>query len=444
MSNKLKFIDLFAGLGGFHLALSQLGCECVFASELQPDLRTLYKTNFGMECHGDINAVDLRADIPDHDILCAGFPCQPFSKAGKQQGFNDEKERGNLFYKIMEVLANHQPEYVILENVANLRSHDNGRTYETIYELLSVLYDVRDAILSPHFFGIPQHRKRIYIVGRLKSKGGLKDFSFPDDTKRPDCDIRSIIVEEDSNYMSLRDITRTQLEAWENFLRLMIDNNVPLPTFPIWAMEFGASYDYEKAAPYFQQQRQLQGKKGRFGITLTGNSKDDLLRDLPIYAQGKPKGNSRQFPDWKKQFIAQNRKFYKDNKEWIDRWIHQIQQPGFENSHQKFEWNCSSANTTHTVYDKIIQFRPSGIRVKLPTYSPALVHTTTQIPIFPWVKTPDGNQGRYMTIREGARLQCMEGLKEYPDTIASAFKAFGNAINVEVVKQIASELLKCK
>ena len=444
MSNKLKFIDLFAGLGGFHLALSQLGCECVFASELQPDLRTLYKTNFGMECHGDINAVDLRADIPDHDILCAGFPCQPFSKAGKQQGFNDEKERGNLFYKIMEVLANHQPEYVILENVANLRSHDNGRTYETIYELLSVLYDVRDAILSPHFFGIPQHRKRIYIVGRLKSKGGLKDFSFPDDTKRPDCDIRSIIVEEDSNYMSLRDITRTQLEAWENFLRLMIDNNVPLPTFPIWAMEFGASYDYEKAAPYFQQQRQLQGKKGRFGITLTGNSKDDLLRDLPIYAQGKPKGYSRQFPDWKKQFIAQNRKFYKDNKEWIDRWIHQIQQPGFENSHQKFEWNCSSANTTHTVYDKIIQFRPSGIRVKLPTYSPALVHTTTQIPIFPWVKTPDGNQGRYMTIREGARLQCMEGLKEYPDTIASAFKAFGNAINVEVVKQIASELLKCK
>ena len=444
MSNKLKFIDLFAGLGGFHLALSQLGCECVFASELQPDLRTLYKTNFGMECHGDINAVDLRADIPDHDILCAGFPCQPFSKAGKQQGFNDEKERGNLFYKIMEVLANHQPEYVILENVANLRSHDNGRTYETIYELLSVLYDVRDAILSPHFFGIPQHRKRIYIVGRLKSKGGLKDFSFPDDTKRPDCDIRSIIVEEDSNYMSLRDITRTQLEAWENFLRLMIDNNVPLPTFPIWAMEFGASYDYEKAAPYFQQQRQLQGKKGRFGITLTGNSKDDLLRDLPIYAQGKPKGNSRQFPDWKKQFIAQNRKFYKDNKEWIDRWIHQIQQPGFENSHQKFEWNCSSANTTHTVYDKIIQFRPSGIRVKLPTYSPALVHTTTQIPIFPWVKTPDGNQGRYMTILEGARLQCMEGLKEYPDTIASAFKAFGNAINVEVVKQIASELLKCK
>lgn len=436
----LKFIDLFAGVGGFHLALSQLGCECVFASELQPELRTLYKKNFDMECHGDINAVDLCADIPTHDILCAGFPCQPFSKAGKQQGFNDEKERGNLFYKIMEILGNHQPEYVILENVPNLKSHDEGRTYETIYNLLSVLYDVQDAILSPHFFGIPQHRKRIYIVGRLKSKGGLRGFSFPDDPQRPNCDIRSIIIEDDTDYMSLRDMTRQHLAAWENFLKLMASHKVPMPTFPIWAMEFGADYEYEKAAPYYQQQGQLRGKKGRFGETLKGNSKDDLLRDLPIYAQGKPKGKIRQFPDWKKLFIAQNRRFYQENKEWIDEWISQIQEPGFENSHQKFEWNCGHADTL-TIYDKIIQFRPSGIRVKLPTYSPALVLTTTQIPIIPWIITPDGKRGRYMTRREGARLQCLDGLKEFPDTIASAFKAFGNAVNVEVVKQIADNLI---
>ena len=101
---KLKFIDLFAGLGGFHLALEKLGCECVFASEIQPELQSLYERNFGMKCSGDINEIDITKDIPDHDILCAGFPCQPFSQAGKQQGFDDQKRRGNLFYKIWEIL----------------------------------------------------------------------------------------------------------------------------------------------------------------------------------------------------------------------------------------------------------------------------------------------------------------------------------------------------
>jgi DNA (cytosine-5)-methyltransferase 1 len=105
--NKLKFIDLFAGLGGFHQALESLGHECVFASELNDDLRNLYELNFGMKCQGDINLIDVH-DIKSHDIICGGFPCQPFSKAGKQNGLNDEKN-GNFFYKIMEI-ADSSPE----------------------------------------------------------------------------------------------------------------------------------------------------------------------------------------------------------------------------------------------------------------------------------------------------------------------------------------------
>ena len=121
----LKFIDLFAGLGGFHLALEQLGCECVFASEINPDLRQLYERNHGIPCAGDTK-VDIKNEIPAHDILCAGFPCQPFSKAGMQGGFEDEQGRGNLFYRIMDILNEHKPEYVFLENVPNLKSHDGG------------------------------------------------------------------------------------------------------------------------------------------------------------------------------------------------------------------------------------------------------------------------------------------------------------------------------
>lgn len=435
---KLKFIDLFAGLGGFHLALSKLEHECVFASELMPELQSLYKKNHGIECAGDINQVVI-SSIKPHDILCAGFPCQPFSQAGSQQGFNDEKDRGNLFYKIMKILEYHKPEFVFLENVPNLKSHDNGNTYTVIKETLETLYEVKDDIISPHYFGIPQHRTRIYIVGRLKSMGGLGDFQFPDHTQRPECSINDIIVSDDDDYLTLRDVTRNHLTVWQEFLDLIAENNAQLPTFPIWAMEFGATYKYENRSPYYQQSKELIGLKGKFGEEINGNSRDDYFNCLPIYANPLKSEKNKIFPDWKKQFIRQNREFYEKNQSWIDPWLPKIKD--FENSHQKFEWNCGYEEQP-IISNKIVQFRPSGIRVKKPTFSPALVLTTTQIPIFPWVVTPKGETGRYMTRKEAAKLQCMEDLKEFPDTIAKAFRAFGNAVNVEVVKRIAEKLIQ--
>ena len=443
-NRKFTFIDLFAGIGGFHLAMDKLGGKCVFASELKTDLRNLYRQNFGMECSGDINKIDIKNDIKKHDVLCAGFPCQPFSKAGKQQGFNDEKDRGNLFWKIMEILEDKQPEYILLENVQNLQTHDNGNTWNVIRENLKKLYEVQCDIISPHDFGIPQHRKRIYIVGRLKSKGGLKDFKFPEHSEKINCNIKSIIDENDTDFMSLREQTKNHLEAWQNFLDLLANNNIVIPSFPIWAMEWGATYDYEKIAPCNQHRESLEGKRGKFGVELKGNSVDDMLLQLPIYAQAAMKPNE-EFPEWKKNFIRWNREFYAQHKKILDEWIPKIKQPGFENSHQKFEWNCGmDKKAKPTLQDKIIQFRPSGIRVKLPTYSPALVLTTTQIPIFPWVHTPDGQTGRYMTKKEAARIQCMEELKHTPNTIAESFRAFGNAVNVEVVRRIAEKLLEVR
>lgn len=440
------FIDLFAGIGGFHLALEKLGGKCVFASEIQPELQKLYEKNFEMPCFGDItqlkNEDDILKTIPRHNVLCGGFPCQPFSKAGKQQGFNDEQDRGNLFDYIMKIVDARKPEYVFLENVPNLESHDEGRTWQIIHDRLSVLYDVKSAILSPHYFGIPQHRTRFYIVCRLKERGDLSQFEFPQ-RENVECNIDSIINPNDKKYLPLRPITRIHLRAWQHFLNLCYDNHIEIPRFPIWAMEWGADYDFEGLAPINQEEEDLDGKHGKFGQLIEGNCFDAKLQCLPIYAQTEKTTEDGSFPDWKKEYIRQNRNFYETHREILDQWLPEIQQEGFENSHQKFEWNCGNTDERPNLYTKIIQFRPSGIRAKLPTFSPALVLTTTQIPIFPWIMPPDSNEpGRYMTIKEGAKLQCLQGLRNYPKTISRAFRAFGNAVNAKVVRKIAENFLE--
>lgn len=441
---KYTFIDLFAGLGGFHLALQELGCKCVFASELKDDLRKLYTLNFpDTPIYGDITKISPN-QIPPHDIICGGFPCQPFSQAGKRQGFYDEKDRGNLFTYICDIIEYHRPKYIFLENVANLKGHDDGNTWKIIYTRLhdELGYEVKETILSPHQFASPQHRKRIYIVGARKDLRGLGDFHFPEPTYTTQS-IHDIIDIDDTNYIPLKEDTRRHIEIWSEFVRLAADNNCKLPGFPIWAMEFGATYDYEDVPPCNQPAKQLKGKCGKLGRIITGKSHAQMMAQLPIYAQDKREEGKR-FQDWKIRYIKENRNFYLVNKTWIDKWIHNIQD--LQNSHMKFEWNCGK-NADMTLNDKIIQFRASGIRVKLPTFSPALNLVGTQIPIFPWVRVPDSDiPGRYMTVKEAARIQMMESLRfeceNFKMSPTRCFEALGNAVNVDVVRRIAIELLK--
>lgn len=439
---KFKFIDLFAGLGGFHFALESLGGECVFASELKEDLQQLYKINHPKTpvVVGDITKEENLSLIPSHNVLCGGFPCQPFSQAGKRQGFSDEKKRGTMFDYICKIIETHRPEYLFLENVSNLKGHDKGNTWKVIQEKIDALnYYVHAEILSPHQFGYPQHRKRIYIVGRRKDLGTFCKFKFPE-PENVECDIHQIIDELDEDVSFLRSDTKRQLEVWQEFLDNLSSRGNRIPGFPIWAMEFGANYSFENLAPAHQRRTELIGKRGKLGEAILGNTLDECLKCLPNYAQT---SKDRVFPKWKIRYIDQNRELYANNRNWLDAWLEKVR--FFDNSHLKLEWNCG--NVKPTITDKIVQFRASGIRVKTATFSPALNLVGTQIPIFPWISIPGTSEvGRYMTVREAAKLQGMESLKfgskEFQLSKTRIYEALGNAVNVQLVKKIAKRLIK--
>ena len=173
LESEFKYIDLFAGIGGFHQAMRKLGGKCVFAAEIDEETAKTYTLNYGIESHFDITKVN-PADIPKHDVLCAGFPCQSFSKAGNQLGFKDV--RGVLFFDIVRILQYHRiiyggPRFLILENVRNIVSHDSGKTWLRIKnELQQLNYNVIDhpIIASPHYFGVPQLRERAVILAVRK------------------------------------------------------------------------------------------------------------------------------------------------------------------------------------------------------------------------------------------------------------------------------------
>ena len=163
MTSHFKFIDLFAGIGGIRIPFDELGGQCVFTSEFDKFAQETYAANFGEKPSGDITLIDEK-DIPEHDILLAGFPCQAFSHAGLKKGFEDT--RGTLFFDIARIVSHHRPQAFLLENVKGLRGHDEGRTMKTIIKTLNEMeYDLHVEVLNAKHFGLPQNRERIFIVG---------------------------------------------------------------------------------------------------------------------------------------------------------------------------------------------------------------------------------------------------------------------------------------
>ncbi|MDD3263897.1 MAG: DNA cytosine methyltransferase [Candidatus Nanoarchaeia archaeon] len=209
MIESLKFIDLFAGIGGFRIALENNQAKCVFSSEIDKFAKITYKENFNEIPYGDITQID-ESKIPKHDILCAGFPCQPFSISGKQKGFYDTK--GTLFFEIVRIVNYHKPKIIFLENVKNLINHSNGKTFKTILKTLKLLnYNVFYDILSSSHYGVPQSRQRIYIVCFRKDLE-INNFNFPNPTNK-EIYLKDILEKnnETKNYI----IKRNDVKFWE-------------------------------------------------------------------------------------------------------------------------------------------------------------------------------------------------------------------------------------
>ena len=400
---QFRFVDLFAGIGGFHAALTALGGECVWASEWDLDAARIYEKNWGLKPHGDITDFvnDDRVDVPDHDILTAGFPCQPFSKSGKQLGM--EETRGTLFYSIAKIVEAKKPRMVLLENVRNIAGPRHIHEWAVIIKTLRDLgYRVSSEplVISPHkirpeFGGRPQVRDRVFICA-TRLPDGVQE--IPENVRPPDLHpvmmnwdpqewdlVKHIGIKKlkksDRAPLELSENEKLWLTAWNDFVITMWEQvgDGSLPGFPIWV---DAWVDLENL-------------------------------EIPHDA-----------PKWKQDFLQKNSAFYTQYKDVLDDWLDRHNHlSDFPVSRTKFEWQAQRAKT---LYETVMHFRPSGIRAKRATYLPALV-AITQTSILGWEK-------RRISPDEGRRLQGFPDWFNFHDQKDSeTFKQLGNAVCVGAV-----------
>lgn len=404
---RFRFVDLFAGVGGFHQAMRYLGGKCVMAAEINEECRKTYRLNYHTEekeIRDDVTKINPKTISP-FDVLCAGFPCQPFSKAGTQKGFQD-KMRGNLFYTIMEILDAHpEVKFIILENVRNLA--DKTENWDIITtELMQRNFYITETpiILSPSDFGIPQIRERVYILGirkdirneRILTNGYIHKADLHLDRHLKKCkmgDAWTILEDNVDDSYIISSEQEQMILAWDEF---RIGTGIKIIGFPIWIDSFGVGIDDDNEV--FRAQ-----------------GYDDM-------------------PSWKQNFLRHNRRLYLDNRAFIDNWISKYEMLSRIKLYKKFEWNCGTDVTD--IHDCLIQIRQSGIRAKRPTFYPSLV-AIVNTPII-WDKNK--KHFRKLTPREAANLQSFHGGFKFQGTDATQYKQLGNSVNVRVLKILGESL----
>jgi DNA (cytosine-5)-methyltransferase 1 len=387
--SKKKFIDLFCGIGGFHQALKSLDLECVFACDIDKNCREVYKKNYGLEPASDITKVDEKK-LPDFDIICAGFPCQAFSNAGNKQNFNDK--RGMLFEHILRIAVEKKPSFMFLENVKHIKKISDGQVFKHILTRIDesgYYVDENKSIfeLSPHQFGIPQHRERIIFVCIRKDLyiPENKIEIIPSDVPM---NMEGIIEKTvDDKYKISKDVENI-LNVWDEMVQVFETNQNMSPT--ILCNEFHNVYTPEEFA---------------------------LL------------------PEWKRDYITRNKDIYKKYKSKWDTWYTKNKELLTRKEiFGKLEWQAGKKKENDSIWNYFIQLRQSGIRVKKNDYFPTLV-AIVQIPIY-------AKEKRYITPRECARLQAFPDSFIMHESDNIAYKQFGNSVCVDVVKFVMETVLK--
>lgn len=397
-----RFVDLFAGIGGFHAALSGLGGKCVYAVEIDRYAAAVYKRNWGLDPLGDItdDVSDEQFNVPPHDVLVGGFPCQPFSKSGAQLGM--EETRGTLYWNILQIIKKQRPSLVLLENVRNLAGPRHEHEWQVIIKTLrNQKYMVSEVpgVFSPHLLppslgGRPQVRERVFIVAIRNDASTPKErvLASPVVANEPvnnwnpkDWSLSRDLPLQRGNRVrgcELSDSEVYWINAWDDFVRSMweLRDGVRLPGFPLWGDDW------------------------------------QIISKLRI---------ARGTPQWKEQHLRKNAAFYTTYKDFIDDWTSKwkFYSDKFPPSRRKLEWQ---AQDTPSLWETVMHFRPSGIRAKRPTYLPALV-AITQTSII-------GPKKRRLSPREAARLQGLPDWFDFGNQPDSAtYRQLGNGVSVGAV-----------
>ena len=384
-NKELKFIDLFCGIGGFHQALKDLGHKCILACDIDKACREVYKKNYGIEPVNNVKDIDPEK-LEDFDIICAGFPCQAFSNGGKKLCFEDS--RGLLFDEIIRIAKVKKPRFMFLENVKHILKVNNGEVIKYIKQKIDETgYQLQLFQLSPHEYGIPQQRERIYFVC-IRKDIYKENFSLIHEKKKPNfMNFLDTCDKIDKKYFIDGDVLNC-LESWDKIIKKFKKGEKISPTIMI--------NDYYKFY-----------SKNEFNQFATWR-KDYMTKNLTLINK------------YQKEFDE----FYAENNEILTK----------RNIYGQLDWQCGIIKENDSIFNYFIQVRQSGIRVKKAEYFPTLV-AISQIPIY-------GKEKRYITPRECARLQGFPENFIIDSNDKNAYKQFGNSVCVENVKNVIESCLK--